>query len=442
MMNVNFRNVTIGKDDKGYYIKMPGVDDIFPIDEIFEEYEGLELDIDIKPPQMLEIENGPYTGPSPQHPEAVDEAKKVIKELDLRTIYSPIRDDLNTFNQIAKYYKENYRRMGYSKVKPKSIEEIKQWQSNLKAKVRELIGLDHDFLQDVPMDMEKGGSTVFSPSHAPPVKMTKFYYTSAPGMKVPAILCQPVEMDDPVPAIIALHGHGPGKIRAVGMTYSNARSYYGLELAQRGFVTLNIDQWGFGERYPVASMEGHPRYGDGEQRYSLTSLWLGLTAIGIRTHDVIKACDYLETLDFVDKEPGFGLVGISGGGKTSTFASVMDDRISAVCIAGYFCTIYSSTFSQSHCACNYVPGLALEADISDVAGIRAPKPTFIQAGDKDGIFPEHGVRKAYEELMEIYKAFGAEDNLKIDFWKGHGHEFTGREVYPWFEKVLKKKGER
>ena len=72
-------------------------------------------------------------------------------------------------------------------------------------------------------------------------------------------------------------------------------------------------------------------------------------------------------------------------------------------------------------------------NLPDVVGIRAPKPTFIISGERDSIFPQHGVQQAYQELRTIYHAAQKPEALGIDVWENHGHEFTGRKAYPWLD---------
>ncbi len=217
------------------------------------------------------------------------------------------------------------------------------------------------------------------------------------------------------------------------MYHSKSGSYYGLDLAKRGFVTLSLDQWGWGER------EGKRKktLSQPEQHYALVALLLGKTAIGIRTVDVSKSIDVLESLDFVEKK--FGVIGQSGGGTTSAFSSAIDDRIDVAVISGYFCELYESIFSLNHCACNYVPGILKYMDIPDIVALRAPKPTFIVSGDRDDIFPQEGVQSAYKKLKRVYDLFGKPENLDIDVIKGAGHVFRGDYCYPFLEKHLKSK---
>ena len=52
----------------------------------------------------------------------------------------------------------------------------------------------------------------------------------------------------------------------------------------------------------------------------------GYSSASVEAWNSIRALDYLETLDFVDKNR-FGVTGRSGGGAYSWWISVLDDRI-------------------------------------------------------------------------------------------------------------------
>jgi dienelactone hydrolase len=290
--------------------------------------------------------------------------------------------------------------------------------------VKEVLGYPY---QAAPLNPEWGASREIKG-----VKLTKVYFQSQPGLFVAGILAHPVGLTAKRPAIVCLHGHNYGKVCTLGFEYSSSHSYYGFELAQRGFVTLSIDQWGWGERPGV--YRGNRR-DNAEAMYSLSALLLGMTAVGIRVFDVSRCFDFLSSLDIVDADH-LGVIGQSGGGTTSAFTAAIEPRATAAVISGYYCNLTESIFALNHCACNYIPGLLRWADLPEIVGARAPKPTFIVSGERDGIFPQPGVQTAYQELQEIYKAVGAENNLEIDVWAEHGHEFTGRRAYPWLEQHL------
>ena len=49
---------------------------------------------------------------------------------------------------------------------------------------------------------------------------------------------------------------------------------------------------------------------------------------------------------------------------------------------------------MSHCPCNFVPSLAEFGEISDLVGLTAPRPLFVEVGTHDSIFPIAAVRSS------------------------------------------------
>ena len=69
-------------------------------------------------------------------------------------------------------------------------------------------------------------------------------------MSVPAYLLVPHDRVEPGPALLAIHGHGPGKARICGVTDEehDEGPPYAHVLASEGYVVLAPDLRGFGER--------------------------------------------------------------------------------------------------------------------------------------------------------------------------------------------------
>ncbi len=66
-------------------------------------------------------------------------------------------------------------------------------------------------------------------------------------------------------------------------------------------------------------------------------------------------------------------------------------------------------------------GLGELGDISNVAGLIAPRACMVQIGSDDTCFVEADALKAFRHLQKIYRAAGAGRNLVLDHFKG-GHE--------------------
>jgi dienelactone hydrolase len=161
---------------------------------------------------------------------------------------------------------------------------------------------------------------------------------------------------------------------------------------------------------------------------------LGETILGWRVWDVLRAVDFLETRPEVDVGK-IATMGISGGGTISLYAAAIDERIRASMLSCSFCTFKDSIYSISHCMDNYVPGILRWFEVSDIAGLIAPRFLFTENGLRDTIFPEPGVRQALRETETIYKHLGALGNLDHHFFDD-GHIFDGSKAFvklkQWF----------
>ncbi|MHA1715788.1 MAG: alpha/beta hydrolase family protein [Promethearchaeota archaeon] len=418
-MYARHENVRVGKDENGIYFIIKFTNDLTDkvyLDEFFEESieMGIPLNIFITP--YLSPRSRPSGFFDEMQPEEIE---RIRRELDLKPEYFPTRDDLNVYKNLAKKLQDNPPELTFN---AKSKSEYETWAKKVKSIVRELIAYEHE---KVDMDVEEGPQTEFNG-----VLLKKYYFRTGQYLKAPAILARPIKMDEPRPGIICVHGHNKGKINTIGMEPSSSNSYFGIELALRGYVTLSLDQWGWGERAGYNNRR-EERF---EEVFSLSALLLGETAIGNRCWEVSRGIDFLKGFDFVSDK--FAVIGHSGGGTTAAFSSVLDDRLDAAVVSGYFCSWKWSIFAIRHCACNHVPRIMKYVDIQDIMAARAPKPTFIVAGDSDGIFPLSGVKHAYEVLKKAYELHSKSSNLEIDIIPRTGHVFRGTYAYPWLDKVL------
>jgi dienelactone hydrolase len=418
-MDISYEKIKIGQDEQGIYFEInftPNKMDKIYADEFFEEFieQGKEVNLKITPYVKERARpEGFYDRLDPA------ERERIKKVLDLRPVYPEIRPDLNSYLYLRNQLDAHPPKLKFTAT---TILEHQEW---MKSIIKTLKNVTRYELGSVPLQVEEGPETEFED-----LILKKIYLTTAPDLKVPGILARPKHMDRPKPGIVCVHGHNKGKINSIGMEPSSSNSYYGIELAKRGYVTLSLDQWGWGER------QGRYKHTaeNAEAMYSLSALLLGKTAIGIRCWDVSRAIDYLQTLDYV--APKFAIIGQSGGGTTSAFSSIMDDRITAAVVSGYFCTWTYSILSLHHCACNFVPGIMQYMDFPDMMAARAPKPLFVVAGERDGIFPIEGVTDAYEKVKAAYFLYNATDKLGIDIIPETGHVFRGDYAYPWLDKML------
>jgi hypothetical protein len=128
-------------------------------------------------------------------------------------------------------------------------------------------------------------------------------------------------------------------------------------------------------------------------------------------------------------------MGISGGGMHTFFSTALDPRIRACVISGYFCDWRHSILGVHHCTCNFVPGLLNLGELSDLAGLIAPRPCLIESGTHDNIFPIGPVRQTIRCARRAWEAFGQGDNLQSDLFEGR-HRIHGQRAYAFLREHL------
>jgi dienelactone hydrolase len=264
----------------------------------------------------------------------------------------------------------------------------------------------------------------------------------ANGLIFPAYLLRPTSCNEAVrvPGLLALHGHGPGKVVPAGFGMDATGNSvqivgerdYAVQAVRRGYVALAPDQMGFGELMFREDLVA--KRSSSCDQFSMRCLMAGTTAIGQRVLQSMICLDFLCMLPEVD---GSRLIvmGQSGGGTTSLFTGAVDERVWATVPSCYFCTFHHSILAMYHCTCNYVPGLLEVGEMYDVAALIAPRLLYVIAGREDPIFPIEGVEIAYAKTKEVYQALGAISNLGL-YVGPEGHRFYAAEVWDWLAQRL------
>lgn len=260
--------------------------------------------------------------------------------------------------------------------------------------------------------------------------------TTYDGLRMPMYVLIPRHTAAPHPAVIALHGHGYGSREIVGLEPDGTErdgdpglhKDFALELVRRGFMVIAPELLGFGDRRLEEDKAAAPQKSSCF-RIAAHLLMMGQTIAGYRVYETMRSIDYLQTRQEANAEQ-IGCMGISGGGLIAAFTSALDERIGATVVSGYANTFQESILKVGHCLDNYIPGISLEAEMPDIIGLIAPRPLFIESGDKDKVFPLAGAQEAFEQLKRIYAAAGVRDRLAADFFAG-GHEIHGTNAYEW-----------
>jgi dienelactone hydrolase len=313
--------------------------------------------------------------------------------------------------------------------------EARAWQRRARRKLAECLG----FLDREPVS--PGPRTLESVDRGEYVRKKIVIRTSMHD-RMPVYILEPKKARRPLPCVLALHGHGYGVKDIVGLFRDGAERYepegyhvdFACELAKRGFLVAAPEIAGFGERNPYFRETTLTDDPTGCYRLSVDSLMLGGTLLGLRVWDTIRLIDYLQSRKDVASE-SIGAMGISGGGMLIFFTAAMDPRIKASVISGYLCEWEGSIQGSDHCLCNYVPGVSRLGKLSDLAGLLAPRPTLVESGTHDPIFPIKHVRKAVQRSRKAWGVFDRGNLLQTDIFKGQ-HRIHGKKAYDFLQHHL------
>lgn len=300
------------------------------------------------------------------------------------------------------------------------------------------------------------------------------------GPPTEAILLKPAGAKGPLPAVLGLHDHGGNKyfgLRKITrisderhpLIVKHQNDYYGgvawaNELAKRGYVVLVHDTFPFASRRiragdlperikgdlkevrPESEEEivAYNRFAAGHEHLVAKSLFCaGTTWPGVFTAEDQRALDYLCSRPEVDTKR-VGCCGLSVGGLRSGYLAGLDERIAAACVVGMMTTWrdYLLNKCYTHTWMIYIPGLALDLDYPEIAGLAAPKPLLVQSCYEDQLFTVPEMQRADGILTDVYAKAGGQDRYKTSFYDG-GHKFDlamQAEAFTFFDKWLKNVG--
>jgi len=264
-------------------------------------------------------------------------------------------------------------------------------------------------------------------------------FDSERHMSVPAFLLVPHDRDAPGPAILAQHGHGPGKDEVCGIDGGDAERRaiidghngdYAHQLALLGYVVLAPDLRTFGERRDVGPPD---RYGCDLTHVHMSML--GHNLLTLDMWDLARAIDHLASHPLVDPDR-IGMVGLSQGGTMTLFMAAWDERIKAAVVSGYFANwSTSATIPWNMCGSQVLHGMLGQMEHVDLGALVAPRPMLIESGTADPIFPAPVAVHEWSRLAKVYAALGAADRLWLDPFEG-GHQWHGVQAQKFLAKWL------
>ena len=305
-------------------------------------------------------------------------------------------------------------------------EAIPGWLEGRRQRLAELLGPQPQPV--VPLNTETLEST-----QCDGYRRNKIVFDTEDTMSVPAYLLVPDDRDGapPGPAVLACHGHGPGKSQAVGLEHTDMpNADYALQLARRGYVVLAPDLRCFGER-----QDWNP-----EDHYAcdtnlVHAAMAGWNPLAQNVWDLCRCLDLLQEHPLVDPTR-LGMVGISYGGTVTLFTAAVDQRVTAAVVSGYF-----SSWAESHkmpwnmCGSQIMFGMLGKLEHEDLGALIAPRALLIETGTEDYLFPVAAATESVRRTRIVYDSFRAGDRLEHDVFEGE-HQWHGTEALPFLDRWL------
>ncbi len=285
---------------------------------------------------------------------------------------------------------------------------IDGWQvrrNHILANMQQVMGPMPDLSRAVPLDME-----VLEEKDFDTYTRKRITIAVESWDRLPAYLLIPKKLEGKAAAMLCLHPtYKFGKDMVVGLGDKPNRNY-AEELVKLGCVTLAPDYPGFGE-YVETRQELYKR---GYASCTMKAIW-----------NHMRCVDLLQSLPEVDAER-IGAIGHSLGGHNTLYLGAFDPRVKVMvtsCGFNSFSKYYEGNIKGwSHDG--YMPLIAskygldpaqMPFDFTEVLGVLAPRPVFINAPLNDANFEVSGVEDCVNAARPIYQMYGAAQRLHAEY---------------------------
>ncbi len=255
----------------------------------------------------------------------------------------------------------------------------------------------------------------------------------------------------PFPAAVMYHDHGSkfdiGKEKWIEPWNDDAKlasaqgwakkffteRFPGDELARRGYVVFATDALGWGDRAGMTY--------EAQQALAANMFNMGSSLAGLMALEDTRAAEFVASLPEVNKKQ-VAAIGFSMGAFRAWQAAALTDAVTASVAVNWMATgeglmVPGNNQLRGGSAWQMLhPGMLHFLDYPDVAGLAAPKPMLIYAGEKDVLFPMDSVKQAFARMEGIWGAWKAGDRFESKVWPG-GHVFEAPQqdyAYDWLDK--------
>ncbi|MBC8353020.1 MAG: acetylxylan esterase [Planctomycetes bacterium] len=233
----------------------------------------------------------------------------------------------------------------------------------------------------------------------PGYKIKKLRYQILPGLWVPALLYEPVELCGQVPVIMNVNGHDRPDGKAA--KYKQIRC---INQAKRGMIALNVEWLGMGQLRT-----------EGFGHYRMNQLDLcGTGGIAPFYLTMERGLDVLLSHEHADPER-VAVAGLSGGGWQTIFISSLDTRVTLTNpVAGYSSYItrihnHSDLGDSEQTPCD----MATVADYSHLTAMMAPRATLLTFNVEDNccFASGHSLQPLVDAATPAFRLYNQLDRL-------------------------------
>jgi hypothetical protein len=257
---------------------------------------------------------------------------------------------------------------------------------------------------------------------------------SIPGFYLCGNLYRPLDETKKYPAILCPHGHFVGDSLGAWGRFDPDVQKRCATFARMGAVAFSYSMFGWGGesswQLDTTAIIENP---DTAFIYDKHSIPLALT---MQTWNSMRALDFLETLESVDKSK-IAITGASGGGTQTFLLAALDDRVSvSVPVVMVSCHFFGGCGCESglpiHQSANH------STNNTEIAAMIAPKPMLMISDGADWTKNEPTVE--YPFIRRIFSFYNAENNVENAHFPDGVHDYGYAKRIPVYKFMAKHLG--